>query len=206
VSAGKDHSNAERHECLDSLQSRHGFPTPLHKHKLSDNIWNGRELLADVMFDRNEAQRLARAQAKAADPTAYAAGGQRPRAFNALDMVIFVKNVDGSAESDEPVRKQFRVRRRVVHDWLAFLKADNPFQSRIGIDSSALEVLPEDSNGGIDHLPQLQSDVEPNGNTSGEISVCVIDGLNKIATAKLKPNAIKFCNGLDNQKMLSTNS
>ncbi len=102
-----------------------------------------------------------------------------PRALNALDMVIFVKTVDGSAENDESVRKQFRVRRRVVHNWLVFLKANNPFYSHIEIDCSALELLPEDSNGGLDHLSPLESDVEPNGVTSGEISVCVIDGLNE---------------------------
>lgn len=76
MSQGMHHSNAERHEYLASLgtqPSQTGFPTPLHKQKLSDDIWNGRELLTDRMLDQLEAKRLARAQLKAADPTAYAA-------------------------------------------------------------------------------------------------------------------------------------
>ena len=76
VSQGNHHSDGELHRYLASLgtqPSQTDFPTPLHKQKLSDDIWNGRELLADRMLDQLEAKRLARAQLKAADPTAYAA-------------------------------------------------------------------------------------------------------------------------------------
>ncbi len=55
------------------------------------------------------------------------------------------------------------------------------------IDSSAWEVLPEYLNGGLDHLSPLKStDVEPNGITSGEINVCVIDGLNENCESKIE--------------------
>jgi hypothetical protein len=87
-----------------------------------------------------------------------------------------------------------------------FLKANNPFYSHIEIDSSALEVLPEDSNGGLDHLSPLQSDVEPNGINSGEISVCVIDGLNENCDSEIKAKRDTILQCLHNQKMLSRNS
>lgn len=76
VSQGMHHSNAERREYLDSLgtqPSQTGFPTPLNKQKLSDDVWNGRELLTDRLLHQVEAKRLAREQLKAADPIAYAA-------------------------------------------------------------------------------------------------------------------------------------
>ena len=45
---------------------------------------------------------------------------------------------------------------------------------------------PENSNVDLDHLSQLQSDVEPNGDTCGEISVCVIDGLNENCDSEIE--------------------
>ena len=73
VSASRDHPTAERHYYLDSMQSQNDFPTPMHKYRHSDNLFNGRELLADLLLEREEAKRLARNKAKTDDPTAYAA-------------------------------------------------------------------------------------------------------------------------------------
>ena len=46
VSPGANLSNAEKHEYLASLQSQNDFPTPVHKHRHSDKLFEGRELLA----------------------------------------------------------------------------------------------------------------------------------------------------------------
>ena len=73
VSASGDHPTAERHQYLASLQSQNDFPTPMHKYRHSDKLFDGRELLADVLLEREEAKRLARVKAKTDDPTAYAA-------------------------------------------------------------------------------------------------------------------------------------
>ena len=76
VSQGINHSNADKHHYIESLgtqQSETGYPTPVNKQRLSDDLWNGRELLTDVIEGRLQAQRLARAQEKQTDPAAYAA-------------------------------------------------------------------------------------------------------------------------------------
>jgi hypothetical protein len=73
VSPTANHSNAEKHEYLAGMQSQNGFPTPIHKQRHSDVIFGGRESLADVLLEREEAKRLARAKAKTDDPIGYAA-------------------------------------------------------------------------------------------------------------------------------------
>jgi hypothetical protein len=73
VSPTANHSNAEKHEYLAGMQSQNGFPTPIHEQRHSDLIFGGRELLADLLLEREEAKRLARNKAKTDDPTAYAA-------------------------------------------------------------------------------------------------------------------------------------
>jgi hypothetical protein len=76
----------------------------------------------------------------------------------------------GRQPLDAAVRKNFRVRRSVVHSWLLFLKANNPFYHHIEINSSAFDALPEDSNDALNHLNPLSSDVEPSGDAPGEIN------------------------------------
>jgi hypothetical protein len=73
VSPTANHSNAEKHEYLAGMQSQNGFPTPIHKQRHSDLIFGGRESLADVLLEREEAKRLTRAKAKTDDPIGYAA-------------------------------------------------------------------------------------------------------------------------------------
>ena len=73
VTPTANHSNAEKHEYLAGMQSQNGFPTPIHEQRHSDLIFGGRELLADLLLEREEAKRLARNKAKTDDPTAYAA-------------------------------------------------------------------------------------------------------------------------------------
>jgi hypothetical protein len=46
VSPGANHSNAEKHEYLASLQSQNDFPTLIHNQSHSDKLFEGRELLA----------------------------------------------------------------------------------------------------------------------------------------------------------------
>jgi hypothetical protein len=74
VSPSADHSNAEKHEYLASLQSQNGFPTPIHKGRHSDLVYDGiRDSLIDDLYQREQAKMLARATLKASDPIAYAA-------------------------------------------------------------------------------------------------------------------------------------
>ena len=72
VSPTRDHADAERHVYLDSLASQNGLPTPIHLQRRSDQVFDGREGLVDILMERMESRRLALKKCKADDPIAYA--------------------------------------------------------------------------------------------------------------------------------------
>ena len=72
VSPTRDHADAPRHVYLDSLASQNGLPTPIHLQRRSDQVFDGREGLVDILMERMESRRLALKKCKADDPIAYA--------------------------------------------------------------------------------------------------------------------------------------